>query len=148
MGLHSRVFLISFSLFSPTSLPPSSQRTRARPYPNLFAHVHLCLGAFGKKIGKRWTEVSGRREGGEEVESAGSPDCVCVGRGTPTEALRGGQLRNPARDRRQASAPCRSQQELESTGTFGSSAGSGLPDWPGLGSRAAAGSHDAHPRGQ
>lgn len=100
MGLHSRVFLISFSLFSPTSLPPSSQRTRARPYPNLFAHVHLCLGAFGKKIGKRWTEVSGRREGGEEVESAGSPDCVCVGRGTPAEALRGGQLRNPARARR------------------------------------------------
>jgi hypothetical protein len=33
--------------------------------------------------------VSGRREGGEEVESAGSPDCVCVGRGTPEEALRG-----------------------------------------------------------
>ena len=33
--------------------------------------------------------MSGRREGGEEVESAGSPDCDCVGRGTPEEALRG-----------------------------------------------------------
>lgn len=92
--------------------------------------------------------MSGRREGGEEVESAGSFDCVCVGRGRRRRLCGGTTEKPPHALVAKAPALCGCQQDPESTGTFGSSAGSDLPDWPGLGSWAAAGTHDAHPRGQ
>lgn len=63
VSVYTRACLISFSLFSPTSLPllPPTQSWQD---PNLFVLAYVCLGVFGKK--GQISGGDGRREGGEE----------------------------------------------------------------------------------